>query len=247
MAVTITSPVFGLAVGASYTGNLESWLLSEGYARNSATVDGAPGAARAYADAFSVSPAATAGAVVGSADAVNIVTGGVLTLEVDGHHLHEVTLVAADTPAVAVGKIDAALGTAGSASLVSGDVRIASDSTGSLSTVKVVSGTGTVLANLFLTAGQFARGTDGNDNKVDYTGDITADGHLTLDAGGKADGVLEVSDPTVAANRESPWFPAQSVGTDWSIANDAAHLGDETNPHDPTYTIDGNADGDTAD
>ncbi|NYI76624.1 IPT/TIG domain-containing protein [Nocardioides panzhihuensis] len=42
----------------------------------------------------------------------------------------------------------------------------------------------------------------GNDNQVDYTGDITPDGLLTLDAGGQAAGVLPVSDPTLAANRE---------------------------------------------
>lgn len=127
MAVTITSPVLGLAVGASYTGTLEPWLLAEGYARNSATVDGAPGAPRAYADAFAVDPQ--------------------------------------------------------------------------------------------------------NDNKVDYTGDITADGHNTLDAGGKADGVLEVDDPTNPANREDPWFKAQDIGTDWSIANDEANLAEDEFPN----------------
>lgn len=127
MTVAITSPVLGLAVGATYTGPLEPWLLAEGYARNSATVDGAVGAPRAYADTFAVDP--------------------------------------------------------------------------------------------------------NNDNKVDYTGDITADGHNTLDAGGKADGVLEADDPTVAANREDPWFKAQSLGTSWSIANDAANLNDEEFPN----------------
>lgn len=33
MTVTLTSQVLGLAVGASYTGNLEPWLLAEGYAK----------------------------------------------------------------------------------------------------------------------------------------------------------------------------------------------------------------------
>lgn len=32
MTVTLTSPVLGKAVGDTYTGNLESWLLAEGYA-----------------------------------------------------------------------------------------------------------------------------------------------------------------------------------------------------------------------
>lgn len=32
MPVTLTSPVEGLAVGATYTGPLEAWLLAEGYA-----------------------------------------------------------------------------------------------------------------------------------------------------------------------------------------------------------------------
>jgi hypothetical protein len=32
VTVTLTSPVLGKAVGDTYTGNLESWLLAEGYA-----------------------------------------------------------------------------------------------------------------------------------------------------------------------------------------------------------------------
>jgi len=245
VAVTITSPVLGLAVGDPYTGNLESWLLAEGYARNSGTVDGAPGAARAYADGFAVTPAPAAAAVEGSADAVNIVTGGDLVVEIDGHHRYTVALLSGDVPATVVTKVNTAIGSVATASLNAGNFRLASDSTGELSTVRIVSGTGTVLANLFLTAGQFDRGENGNDNAVDYTGDITADGHLTLDAGGKADGVLQVSDPTVAANREDPEWPAESSA--YTIANDADHLNDESNPNSPTYTIDGNADGDTTD
>jgi len=131
MAVTITSPVLGLAVGDPYTGNLESWLLAEGYARNSGTVDGAPGAARAYADTFTVDPE--------------------------------------------------------------------------------------------------------NDNQVDYTGDITADGFNTLDAGGKAQGLLPVDDPRDPANREDPEFPANP--SSWTIANDADHLTDEEGPK-PSFDFD---------
>lgn len=33
MTVQLTSPVLGKAVGASYTGTLEPWLLAEGYAK----------------------------------------------------------------------------------------------------------------------------------------------------------------------------------------------------------------------
>lgn len=33
MAVELTSPVLGLDVGASYTGTLEDWLLTQGYAK----------------------------------------------------------------------------------------------------------------------------------------------------------------------------------------------------------------------
>lgn len=33
MTVTLTSPVLGKAVGASYTGTLEAWLLASGYAK----------------------------------------------------------------------------------------------------------------------------------------------------------------------------------------------------------------------
>ena len=32
MTVTLTSPVLGKSVGATYTGTLEDWLLAEGYA-----------------------------------------------------------------------------------------------------------------------------------------------------------------------------------------------------------------------
>ena len=237
MTVTLRSPVLGLAVGASYTGNLEAWLVTEGYAVRSAPLP--------YADSFAVSPAAASAAVEGSADAVNIVTGGNLVVEIDGAHQYSIALAAADTPAAVVTKVNNAIGSVATASLNAGNFRLASDSTGSLSSVKIVSGTGTVLANLFLTAGQFDRGEDGNDNATDYTGDVTVDGFLTLDVGGKADGVLQVSDPTVAANREAPKWPSSTESV--NIANDADHLNDASNPHTPTYTIDGNADGDTVD
>lgn len=238
VSVTLRSPVLGQDVGYVYTGVLEAWLVTEGY--------GVRNAPLAYADSFAVSPAPTAGAVEGSADAVNIVTGGNLVVEIDGAHQYTVALATADTPATVVTKVNAAIGSVATASLNALNFRLVSDSVGELSSVKIVSGTGTVLANLFLTAGQFDAGTNGNDNPTDYTGDVTADGFLTLDAGGKATDVLQVSDPSVADNREDPEWPSDDSG--WTIANDADHLNDPSNPKTGTvYTIDGNADGDTVD
>lgn len=101
--------------------------------------------------------AATAGKVVGSSDAVNIVTGGNLVVAIDGVQFG-VALLAADTPANVVTKINAAIGTAGTASLVASDLQIESATLGVNSSVKVVAGTGTILANLFLTAGQLGLG-----------------------------------------------------------------------------------------
>ncbi|GGR64991.1 hypothetical protein J2S40_001138 [Nocardioides luteus] len=238
MTVVLTSPVQGLNVGDNYTGTLESWLVVNGYAKAAAPV--------AYADTFAISPAPVAAAVEGSADAVNIVAAGALVVEVDGHNRYTIALAAADTPAAVVTKVNAAIGAVATASLNAGNFRLASDSTGSLSSVRIISGTGSVLANLFLTAGQFDRGEDGNDNATDYTGDVTIDGRLTLDAGGRAAGVLPVSDPTVAANREDPKWPATDEVFDTStLAN--APGGSTNSKSNPTYTIDGNADGDTID
>lgn len=102
--------------------------------------------------------AATKGKVVGSADAVNIVTGGNLVLQIDSA-LYGVVLADADTPASVVTKINTAVGSAATASLVASDLQIESNSTGVNSAVKVVSGGGTILANLFLTAGQLGLGS----------------------------------------------------------------------------------------
>lgn len=101
--------------------------------------------------------AAVAAKVVGSDDAVNIVTGGNLVLAVDGVQ-YGVALLAADTPANVVTKINAAVGAAATASLVASDLQIESASTGVSSSVKIIAGTGTILANLFLTAGQLGLG-----------------------------------------------------------------------------------------
>lgn len=62
----------------------------------------------------------------------------------------------------------------------------------------------------------------GNDNQTDYSGVIGPDGFNTLADGGEAISVLPGDDPTNAANREAPRFPAQE--TTWSIANDEENL-----------------------
>lgn len=101
---------------------------------------------------------ATAGQVVGSGDAVAIVAGGNLVLKVDGGAPVTVALATSDAPSAAVTKINAVTLTTATASLVSGDLKIVSATTGPASSVEVVSGTGTVLANLLLTAGQKGTG-----------------------------------------------------------------------------------------
>lgn len=102
--------------------------------------------------------AAIAGKVVGSADAVAIVTAGNLVISINGAANVTTALLALDAPASVVTKINTAIGTAGTASIVAGDLQIVSATTGPTSSVKVVSGTGSVLANLFLTAGQQGNG-----------------------------------------------------------------------------------------
>lgn len=114
--------------------------------------------APAVTDLTVYSATATKGKVVGSGDAVDIVTAGNLVLSIDGGANVTVALAAADTPAQVVTKINTAVGATAVASLVSGDLQVESASTGALSSVKVVSGTGSVLANLLLTAGQTGRG-----------------------------------------------------------------------------------------
>ena len=121
----------------------------------------APVTAPAIGNLTEYSATATAATLDASANAVNIATGGNLVLKVNGVQTTTV-LLAADTPASVVTKINTAIGspTNGTASLNSGTLRIVSATTGANSKVEVVSGTGTVLANLFLTAGQRAFGLD---------------------------------------------------------------------------------------
>lgn len=95
------------------------------------------------------------GRIVGSAAAVNIVTAGNLVLSINGGANITVALAAADTPATSVGKINTAVGAAATADLDGGGIlRIKSATKGTGSSVTAVSGTGSVLADLKLTAGQ---------------------------------------------------------------------------------------------
>ena len=119
----------------------------------------APVTAPAIGNLTEYSATATAAQLDASGVAVNIATGGNLVLKVNGTQ-YTVALLAADTPASVVTKINTAIGSAGTASLVTNVLRIVSSTTGASSKVEVVSGTGTVLANLFLTQGQRAFGLD---------------------------------------------------------------------------------------
>jgi hypothetical protein len=102
--------------------------------------------------------AATAGKVTGTAAAVNIATGGNLVLSVNNAAPITVPLLAADAPASVVTKINTALGGT-PAALNATKLEITSPTTGQFSKVQVVSGTGTILANLSLSAGQTGAGS----------------------------------------------------------------------------------------
>lgn len=174
MTVRLAAPAYGLAVGADYTGPEEDWLLHNGYA-------------------YVLNEKAT---LTGTSNAVNIVTGGNLVLNVDGTEV-TTALATADTPAQAAGKVEAALDTALGAgtyaSIVSSKLQVLSKtgSNTSTRTIKVVSGTGTVLANLGLAAGQTATTEKRN-----------------------ISGSLPANDPTLASNREDPGDAYQfGVGT----------------------------------
>lgn len=142
MTVELTSEALGKAVGATHTGPEEAWLLANGYAKQAGLAT------------------KTAATLAGTTNAVNIVTGGNLVLAV-GHKQFTVAIATADTPAQAATKIDTALAGFGDSSIVSSKLNVVSVATGYDAYVRAVSGTGTVLANLGLTAGQEARGSDG--------------------------------------------------------------------------------------
>jgi hypothetical protein len=143
VTVVLTQPVEGKQPGDTYTGAREAYLLASGYASQ----------AGYEADAAAV--------LTGTSNAVNIVTGGNLVVRV-GHETYTVALAAADTPAAAATKIDTAL-TGADAAIVSSKLVITSTATGDddAASVGIVSGTGTVLANLGVAAGASAVGSTG--------------------------------------------------------------------------------------
>lgn len=174
MAYKVAQDVNGQRAGATYSGPAEMlpFYLVNGYV---------------YDDAAK-------GKVTGATNAVNIVTGGNLVLKVNGVTV-TTALVAADTPAVAAGKIDTALGANGDAAIVSSKLEITSNSTAQAPrTVEVVSGAGTTLANLGLSVGQKGS-TDQSKNTRE----------------------LPAQDPTLAVNREDPGDAFQ-FGTDTVLA-----------------------------
>jgi hypothetical protein len=172
VTIKLTQWVYGQAPGSNYTGPEEAWLVANGYG---------------YVENEKAK-------VTGSANAVNIVTGGNLVLKVNGVTV-TTALAAADTPAAAATKIDTALGANGDAAIVSSKLEVTSNGTADPPrTVEVVSGTGTVLANLGLTVGQKATTDKSN-----------------------ASGALPDDDPQLKTNREDPG-DAYQFGTDTELA-----------------------------
>ena len=204
MTVTLTSPVMGLAVGAPYTGALESWLLHEGYAR--ADTD-------SLTDAIPVTP--TAAVLTGGTNAAATVgTNGNIVFGTKGGVRTTVALLAADTAAGAATKIDTALNSLADAVINASKLQVTSVATGETAYVTVVDGTAAVLAALGVTLGQVAYGGDGRPTGSSNTG-VQAD--------------TPANDPTAAKNREAPYFPS-TPDLQANIANDAAHLTLPTNP-----------------
>lgn len=113
---------------------------------------------RAAIGALTGGTGATYASRVGTAASVNIVTAGNLVLKIDANPNVTVALAVADTPAQQVVKINAAIGATGVASETAGTITIRSNTTGVLSRVEVVSGTGSVIADTKLAVG-FTAGT----------------------------------------------------------------------------------------
>jgi hypothetical protein len=168
--LTLTSEALGHKAGdvvTTFSPGEEAWLLSRGYAKKTGYATG------------------TAAVLTGASNAVNIVTGGALVLNVNGVPV-STTLANGDTPAQAATKIDTALGAVADAAITSSKLVVTSIATGQAAEVKVVSGAGTTLANLGLTVGQRANGGDG--------------GVGVANTGSAAE--TPVQDLTAAANRE---------------------------------------------
>lgn len=105
--------------------------------------------------------AGTAAVINATTPAQNIVTPGNLVLAVNGTQF-TTTMVNGDTPTSMVTKLNTQYG-AGFASLQSGVLRLTTLTLGPSVTLSVVSGTGSVLTDLGLTAGQSANGGGGVD------------------------------------------------------------------------------------
>lgn len=204
MTVTLTSQVLGLAVGAAYTGNLENWLLNEGYARADAD---------SLTDPITVTP--TAAVLTAADDAVNQTTSGDVIFGTKGGVRTTVALAAADTPAQAATKIDTALTGLANAAIVSGNLEVTSVATGPTAYVTVVGGAAAVLDDLGVTVGAIAYGGDGRPAGASNTG---------------AQSASEVGDPSVAENREAPYFPG-TPDRNATIANDADNLNETEFPN----------------
>lgn len=218
MAVRLTSPVLGQAVGFQYTGNLESWLKNEGYAVDAATLPDAwandsDGILGAKAPTVTVTP--TAAVLVASVNAAATVgtSGDVIFGTKDGVRT-TVALLAADTAAGAATKIDTALAGKADAAIVSSKLNVTSIATGPKAYVTVVGGNAAVLVALGVAVGDEAWGGDGRPAGAS---------NLGVQAAPYTDS------PENRENREAPYWP---VTTDRhaTIANDAAHLNLEKTP-----------------
>lgn len=211
MAVRLTTPVLGLAVGAEYTGVLESWLLNEGYATTAAAVpdawvadsNGVPGAA---APSVTVTP--TAATLIGSTNAATLTASGNIEFGTKDGIRTVVALLTGDLAADAATKIDTALTGLANASIVSSKLNVVSVETGTTAYVTVLSGNATILAELGLAVGQIVYGGDGRPVGAS-------------NLGAQAD--VPANDPTAKANREAPYFPT-TPDRHVTIANDATHL-----------------------
>lgn len=227
MTVKITQSVLGLAVGASYTGALESWLLNEGYATTGATVPDAwavdnDGVLGAKAPAVTVTPVAAT--LVGASNAVTLTASGDIVFATKDGVKTTVTLASGDLVAAAATKIDTALSGLADAAIVSSKLNVVSTATGPTAYVKVVSGNATVLANLGLSIGQQANGSTGQPTGASNTG-VQAD--------------VPANDPTKRENREKAYWP-DTPDTSFSIANDVDHLTLTTNPAPANFDFDAN-------
>lgn len=219
MAVRLTSPVLGLEVGTTYTGNLESWLLNEGYATTAATVpdawsedaDGILGGAKP-----SVTVTPTAAVLNGTTNAgATVGTSGNIVFGTKGGVRTTVAVLTGDTAAQAATKIDTALNGLADAAIVSSKLRVTSIATGPEAYVVVVDGTAGVLTGLGVVKGASAHGGDGRPTGAS-------------NIGAQAD--VPENDPTAAENREdAPYWPV-TPDLNATIANDAENLTQETFP-----------------